>query len=128
GAGSAGGDGGRGGRGGRPGRWAPGPGPFGLATMLQAVPFQCSVSVWNTVPALVEIWKSPTAQTSLAEMAVTPLRWLFSVPSLGLGTIAQFLPFQCSMNVWATKPEMIDPTAQTSLLATAAIPETPPVV
>src|SRR5262249_57975402 len=46
----------------------------------------------------------------------------------GLGTMAQFVPFQCSMNVWAAKPEMIDPTAQTSLLATAAIPAMPAVV
>src|SRR5690348_3859922 len=68
----------------------PVPPGLGLGTMLHAVPSQCSVSVWNTVPALVEIWKSPTAQTSLAEMAVTPVRRLFPVPSLGLGTMAQF--------------------------------------
>src|SRR5215467_10892358 len=42
--------------------------------------------------------------------------------------MAQFLPSQCSMKVWATKPGIIDPTAQTSVLETAATPEMPPVV
>src|SRR5260370_15035164 len=53
---------------------------LGLGTTLQALPFQCSVSVcWLA---------SPTAQTSLAEMVVTPLS-SFCDPGPGLGTTLQ---------------------------------------
>src|SRR5579859_209187 len=44
---------------------------LGLVTTLQREPFQCSVSVCAIPPALLSY---PTAQTSLAETAVTPSR------------------------------------------------------
>src|SRR5262249_59429728 len=76
---------------------APGPTPLGLATMLQAVPFQCSVRVWNTVPAPLVVWKSPAAQTSFAEMAVTPASRVFCALALGVVTTDQLRPVQCSV-------------------------------
>src|SRR5262249_61681970 len=86
--------------------------------------FQCSVRVWNTVPAPLVVWKSPTAQTSFAEMAVTPASRLFCALALGVVTTDQLRPFQCSMRVCATPVEGSDlPTAHTSGAETAAIPE-----
>src|SRR6266700_5206833 len=72
---------------------------LGLETTCQLVPFQCSISVWLR-PLLVEWF--PTAQRSLVEMAATPPRRKLSPdPTLGLETICQFVPFQCSINVRA---------------------------
>src|SRR5439155_807196 len=69
---------------------------FGLATMLQLVPFQCSTNVWLVVPLLYE----PTAQTLLAEMTATPVRLLDAAPAgFGLGTTLQLEPSQCSIRV-----------------------------
>src|SRR4051794_16291791 len=67
----------------------------GLATTLQAVPFQCSTSVWAAeVPPY-----APTAHTLLAETTLTLYRRLSLVPALGLETALQAVPFQCSMSV-----------------------------
>src|SRR5258706_2066440 len=64
---------------------------------------------------------SPTAQTSLVEMAVTPLRTLRNALGLGLETTLHCVPFQCSVSVCVAPPEtVISPTAQTSLAATTA--------
>src|SRR5215472_7868329 len=93
---------------------------LGLATALQLVPFQCSIRVCVAPLALGR--KSPTAQTSPAETAVTPFSSLFCVLALGLGTTLQLVPFQCSMRVWdGPKPETTKlPTAHTSWAETAA--------
>ena len=64
--------------------------------MLLLVPFQWSVSVWVV---LLASWNWPTAHTSFAETAVMAFSRLLPVPLLGLGTMVQLLPFQCSMNV-----------------------------
>jgi membrane-associated phospholipid phosphatase len=69
---------------------------LGLVTMLQLLPFQCSVRVWGVLAAS---WNWPTAHTSFADTAVTALSRLDPVPLFGLGTTAQLLPFQCSINV-----------------------------
>ncbi|MFL5691166.1 MAG: hypothetical protein ACJ795_05110 [Ktedonobacteraceae bacterium] len=58
---------------------------MGLVTTLQLDPFQCSVSAWAPLFWSPEL---PTAQTSLAETAATPLRTLLLFP-LGLGTTLQ---------------------------------------
>src|SRR5579859_552767 len=50
--------------------FGPGMLPFGLETMLQALPLQRSVSVWYLMVALSKY--APTAHTSLAETAATP--------------------------------------------------------
>jgi hypothetical protein len=45
----------------------------------------------------------PTAQASVLESAVTPLRKPEGVLSVGLGTMLQALPFQCSINIRVCK-------------------------
>jgi len=64
---------------------------LGLGTILQLVPFHCSMSVYS--PTL-EI-TNPTAQMSEAETMATPL----SMPAPGLETTLQLLPFHCSIRV-----------------------------
>src|SRR5262249_41345593 len=95
---------------------------LGLGTTLQLVPSQCSISVCVALLALG--WKPPTAHTSVPETAVTPFSSLFCVPGLGLGTTLHVRPFQCSVRVCAgPNPATVKlPTAQTSLLETAATP------
>src|SRR2546426_210223 len=70
---------------------------LGLATTLQLVPSQCRMSVCSGTLAAGR--KSPTAQMSLAETAVTPFRKLLCVPTFGLETTLHVWPFQCSMRV-----------------------------
>src|SRR5216684_3380275 len=65
----------------------------------------------------------PTAQTLLAVTTATPLKPLLKVPTLGLETTLQLVPFQCSISVCTAllmPPE--EPTAQMSLAATTATP------
>ena len=66
----------------------PGPG-----TTLQAVPFQCSIRMFE-----VPVGAIPTAQTSLAETAATALKTLSVELGFGLGMTDQVEPFQCSMS------------------------------
>src|SRR5437016_3386668 len=97
----------------------PNPVTLGLATILHRLPFQCSISVRCTKLAVVEL---PTAQISLAAMAVTPAR-VFSVApfTLGLATTLHCLPFQCSTSVELPLPLPYSPTAQTLVAETAAM-------
>ena len=46
----------------------------------------------------------PTAQTLLAEAAVTPFRALEAAPGLGLGCCLQAVPSQCSIRVRGLPP------------------------
>src|SRR5215210_28588 len=57
---------------------------FGLGTIDQSTPFQCSTSVWLSPLALT---KYPTAHISLAETASIDRRMLSPGPALGLDTI-----------------------------------------
>jgi hypothetical protein len=59
-------------------------------------------------------WLLPTAQTLLAELAATLVNPL-DTPGAGLGSVAHFVPSQCSMTVWSALP----PTAQASRDETA---------
>ena len=69
---------------------------LGLATTVQAEPFQCSVSPWRVEPMRVY----PTAQTSVGEIAANPTSALLLVPAgFGLGITSQLAPFQCSTSV-----------------------------
>src|SRR6266571_1442325 len=93
---------------------------LGLETTFQLVPFQCSVSVSVTQPVLQEL-EYPTAQMSVAETTATPFNWFVEVPTLGLLTTFQLVPFQCSINVWKAPLELVeDPTAQMSVAETTA--------
>src|SRR6266568_4741646 len=87
---------------------------LGLVTILQLLPFHCSMSVCSPVLEIT----NPTAQMSVAETMATPLRRLFPV-RFGLGTTLHFLPFQCSVSVLVL---LNSPTAQTSLEETAVTP------
>jgi len=76
---------------------------FGLPTIDQAVPFQCSASVLP-VPVR-KFWLSPTATQSLVLAHATPLRSEFGrAVGFGLATIDQLDPFQCSTSVCAASP------------------------
>jgi hypothetical protein len=93
---------------------------LGLETRLQLVPFHCSISVWKTP---LELMEDPTAQMSVAETTATAFRTLSDVPTLGLETTFQLVPFQCSVRVCLTPLEGVEnPTAQTSEAETAATP------
>jgi len=59
---------------------------LGLGDCLHLVPFQCSVKAEGAVP---------TAQTSRAEIALTPLRAVPCRPAPG--TTLHLVPFQCSI-------------------------------
>ena len=69
----------------------------GLVTMVQLVPFHCSIRVAGMPPPF---WDCPTAQMSLADTTAAPDRVLnTAVEGLGLGTTAQLAPFHCSIRV-----------------------------
>jgi hypothetical protein len=72
---------------------------FGLGTISQEWPLQCSVNVCATVPIKLVIERAPTAQTSFLEMTATDSRSF--VPALGLGVVVgtHVEPFQCIANV-----------------------------
>jgi hypothetical protein len=78
----------------------------GVVTTVQLVPFHCSVKGSATIGLRV-LTEYPTAQTSVEEMAETPLRAVLP----GAGTMLQAVPFQFSM----IEPFSVAPTAQTSL-------------
>src|SRR5438876_6660597 len=64
---------------------------------------------------------SPTAQTSLVEIAVKPCRMLFPRSKFGLGTMLHFDPSQCWMSVCETLLLLLKaPTVQMSLADAAA--------
>src|SRR5579872_6601130 len=94
---------------------------LGLETVYHKLPFQCMVrDSSKPLPS----WKYPTAQMSLAEMAVTPSRTLLLVLGPALFAIFQAVPFQCSINVW-TVPSWrfsVIPTAQTFFGVIATTP------
>src|SRR5712691_6409537 len=75
---------------------APAPG-LGLDTTAHIDPFQCSMSGSVLPLPLGMYW--PTAQTLLAEMAVTPVSPFSLELGLGLEAIVHFVPFQWSMSV-----------------------------
>src|SRR5580698_296515 len=97
-----------------PARVLPTPAGSGLGTVVQRAPFQCSIRVSWPFPSLVApVW--PTAQTLLAEVAVTALNW---PPVAGSGnfTVVHLVPFQCSISGLVAEgtpgPGPIRPTAQ----------------
>ncbi len=92
---------------------------FGVATIDQVLPFQCSASVWSVV--LVPL-PNPVAQQFELLAHVTPLR-AFNVERLGFGvaTVDQALPFQWAAKVFESKaPNAIVPTDQQFELVTHA--------
>src|SRR5262249_38183794 len=92
----------------------------GLLTCLQAVPFQCKISVWVAVP--VRFQYHPTAQASLPDTALTPMSSASAKLGLGLLTFDQAVPFQCKISVLNTPGLFWRPTAQASLRAPALTP------
>ena len=78
--------------------FAPDPG-FGVGTMFQAIPFQCSASVFPFAPSrTLVLFRSPTTQTSFDPMTASSFRKALLVPEVGVGTIFQLDPFQRSMS------------------------------
>src|SRR5262245_44658516 len=76
----------------------------GGATELQSLPSQCSSSGFATgTPVDTSVEPKPTAQMSLAEIAAIPVSVLWPC-GLGLGTIVQAEPFQCSTRVLLGAP------------------------
>src|SRR5215470_9530312 len=66
-----------------------------------------------------EVWDHPTAQMSVAETTATAVKLFLPVPTLGLLTTFQLVPFHCSVSV---RPFPFCPTAQTLEAETAATP------
>jgi hypothetical protein len=82
---------------------------LGLVTIDQLVPFQCSTSVLSA--DVVE--ELPTAKQLVVLAHATPYRMTAFVPvGLGLVTIDQLVPFQCSTNVLVPEPLDEKPTAK----------------
>src|SRR5262245_9081237 len=81
-------------------RWSLPP-TLGLTTTDQALPFQCSVRVRSIGMAPLRSCRVPTAQTSVADLAATPDRVSLDA-GLGLVTIDQAVPFQCSTRVFGS--------------------------
>jgi hypothetical protein len=70
---------------------------LGLGTCFNAVPLQCRMSVFPTLP----LGELPAAQALVGEMASTLARVLPFVPAgLRLGTRFHAVPFQCSIRFW----------------------------
>src|SRR5262249_31269310 len=84
---------------------------FGLETTAQLVPFHCSIMA--SVSDGGGPGPPPAAHASLGDSTVTrPVETI-----VGAGTALQLVPSKCSF--------VVPPTAHTSLLASAAMPETP---
>src|ERR1700740_270841 len=87
----------------------------------QAVPFQCRARGWKLD---LFSWVRPTAQASVALLALTPRSSAVLPGVAGTVTCAQAVPFQLSMSAFA--PTLVNaaplwyPTAQASLSDTAA--------
>src|SRR5690348_3413305 len=92
---------------------------FGLLTTFHEVPSQCSISV--TVAPFEPAW-NPTANTLFEASAMTPFSaLLLVVGSLGVGTTVHLVPSKCIAMVRKRALHgKVNPTAQTSLLETAA--------
>ena len=93
---------------------------FGLGTMDQRRPSQCSMSV---TPVFVATFStSPTAHASVRDRTETPNSVSDLLRGLGLGTTLHETPSQCSMRVRAVSPPLSLPlpTAHTSSSAEPA--------
>src|SRR5439155_9458221 len=100
-------------------------GPFGLATTVQDVPFQCSVRVTRIGIVPVTSSRYPIAQTSVDDTAVTAAS-TSCANGLGLVTSDQAPPFQCMTTLlsgWFV-PSVVNvlPTAHASEGPIAATP------
>src|SRR5262249_46589378 len=90
-----------------------------LATIVHALPFQCSTSVCVTTLTPLIDEDEPTAQMSFGAIAAIPEREFPLDPAgFGLGTTLRALPFQFSPGV----PAIVVPAAQTLFDARAARP------
>src|SRR5689334_8063869 len=90
---------------------------LGLAACFQLVPSQCRTRV-ETATFWVLLMKSPTAQTSPPDVAVTLVSSLLAPgpgPGLGLGFWVQLVPSQCRVRVAVPVSVVYVPTAQASL-------------
>src|SRR5580692_1642903 len=88
--------------------------------MLHLAPFHCSISV---LPPGAEVapMSSPTAQASVAEMAVTALIVGVLVPGCCIGTTAQAVPLKCSASAVVVPVVVLTvvPTTQMSVAESA---------
>src|SRR5215470_1873469 len=86
------------------------------------LPFQCRI-IPCCVPPLMLGMLNPTAYTSPADRAATALSAGYP-PGVGLLTMLQAEPSQCSIRVVRPRPgtSSLSPTAQTSFEATAVTP------
>jgi hypothetical protein len=72
----------------------------GLETIDQVVPFHISVKVLTML--LLLLVDDPTAMQESSDVHATPDNELLSVPTSGLETIDQAVPFHVSISVWLT--------------------------
>jgi hypothetical protein len=100
---------------------------LGVGTMDQMLPFHCSIKVWPVPPLWLKLSLKPTVQQSAALRQATPERLLVCEVVLGVGTMDQALPFQCSIKVCCREVFPLGtvavPTAQQSEASTQATPE-----
>src|SRR6478672_10752175 len=90
---------------------------LGLATTLNACPFQCSISVRLWPPASGVSY--PTAHALVGLIAVTPSSSVV-VPLSGAAWIDHLVPFQCSTSGLPAAPLL--PTAQMLVADSASMP------
>src|SRR6478735_1707423 len=90
---------------------------FALGATVQFVPFQRSTRVCL---AKLLVMVVPTAQASVAEVAVTADRKVVPPPGSPVCSTVQLVPFQCSIRVWVVLLCEVRPTAHTLPADTAA--------
>jgi hypothetical protein len=90
---------------------------LGLATIVQLVPFQCSVNVFSVEVEVKELITSPTAMQLAADGHDTPTSSAAAFVPAGRGevTIDQFVPFQCSARAFWDVDVEENPTAAQSV-------------
>src|SRR5438093_8413213 len=89
---------------------------FGVGTMVQAEPFQCSARVMAPMSPFTSA--CPTAHMSVDATPSTSSSTLFRSGWLGLGTMVKAEPFQCSVRVLSS----VYPTPHTSAAEKAWMP------
>jgi len=92
---------------------------FGLDPIVHELPFQCSIRVLATSPA---VQRTPTAQALEEDVTVTSFKPLSNGPTIGLDRTFHDVPFQCSIRAWSALPLKWDPTAQTLFAEAVATP------
>src|SRR5580704_6537124 len=89
---------------------------FGLGTIVQVVPFHCSINVFSAKFDLEKVAVTPTAMQFVVDGHDTPTSDVSADPlDFGVDAIDQFVPFQCSARAFGEVDVAVNPTAAQSV-------------